>query len=166
MKYDGDPLDPDSLDEEQNGETTDEENLANYMTSEMARAVFEAELEAMARGELCGPTPRFGRWTEAHELMAEVESPSYMPMDNARGELFPEDEEFRLLMHEQDRQFASDGYSSRSRVRTAEQTLRVAFNREVIRKIRRPRAFDSIQKRPRRAVYFQLASRRMRPEEK
>ncbi len=88
MKYDSDPLDPNSFDEEQSVETTDEEKLAAYMTSEMARAVFEAELEAMARGEFPGPTPRIGAWTEAHELMAEVESPSYMPMDTARGELF------------------------------------------------------------------------------
>jgi len=161
MKFDDYPLDPDSSGEGQNAE-----NLAAYMTNEMARAVFEAELEAMARGEFPGPTPRIGAWTEAHELMAEVESPSYMPMDTARGELFPEDEELSLLMHEQDRQFASDGYPSRSRVRTAEQTLRVASNREVIRRIRRPRVTCNVQKRPRKVDYVPLSSRRINPEDK
>ncbi|HEY1255529.1 MAG TPA: hypothetical protein VGF01_12175 [Terracidiphilus sp.] len=166
MKYDSDPLDPNSFDEQQNVEATDEENLAAYMTSEMARTVFEAELEAMARGEFPGPTPRIGAWTEAHELMAEVESPSYLPMDTARGESFEEDEELSLLMHDQGTQFASDGYPSRSRIRAAEQTLRVASNREVLRRIRRPRAFSNFQKRPRRAAYFPPVSRRMNPEDK
>ena len=86
------------------------------MTSEMARAVFEAELESMARGEFPGPTPRIGAWTEAHELMAEVESPSYMSMDTARGELFPEDEDLDFAC-EQGRQFTSDEYPSRRQVR-------------------------------------------------
>lgn len=165
MKYDSDPLDPNSFDEEQNVEATDEENLAAYMTSEMAQAVFEAELEAMARGEFPGPTPRIGAWTEAHELMAEVESPSYMPMDTARGELLEEDGELSQLMNEQGRYFAGDGYPSRRQVRTTIQALRVASNREVLRRIRRPRAFSNIQKRPWRAAYFPSASRRMNPED-
>jgi hypothetical protein len=166
MKYDSDPLDPNSFDEEQNVEATDEENHAVYMTSEMARAVFEAELEAMARGEFPGPTPRIGVWTEAHELMAEVESPTYLPMDIARGELFEEDEELGYLMREQGRYFAGDGYPSRRQLRTTAQALRVASNREVLRRIRRPRAFSDIQKRSRRAAYFPLASRRIDPEGK
>jgi hypothetical protein len=128
MEFDDIPLDSGPSDFEQDGE-----DLAVYMNSQIARATFEAELNAIADGELCGPTPRFGKWTEAHELMAEVESPSYMSMDNARGELFSEDEELSLLMHEQDRQFASDEYPLLRRVRTAEQTLGVASNRDVMR---------------------------------
>jgi len=78
MEFDDIPLDSGPSDFEQDGE-----DLAVYMNSQIARATFEAELNAIADGELCGPTPRFGKWTEAHELMAEVESPSYMSMDNA-----------------------------------------------------------------------------------
>ncbi len=166
MKYDSDPLDPNSFDEEQNVEATDEESLAAYMTSEMARAVFEAELEAMARGVFPGPTPRIGAWTEAHELMAEVESPSYMPTDTARGELFEEDEELGYLMREQGRYFAGDGYPLQRQACNIAQARHVASNREVIRRIRRPRAFSDIQKRPRRAVCFPPASRRMNPEDR
>jgi hypothetical protein len=166
MKYDEYPVDPDSPDLEQNGEPTDEENLASYMTSEMARAVFEAELEAMAQGEFPGPTPRIGAWTEAHELMAEVESPSYMPMDNARGELFFEDEELNHLLREQGRHFVSNGYPSRRLVRTVAQARRHASNREVIRRIRRPRVTGNLQKRPRKVDYVPLASKRINPEDK
>jgi hypothetical protein len=165
MKYDFDPEDHNPSDEEQNVETTDEENLAAFMTIEMARAVFEAELEAMVRGEFPGPTPRIGVWTEAHELMAEVESPSYLPMDTARGELFEEDGELSQLMDEQGRYFAGDGYPLRRKVRTTIQALRVVSNRDVLRRIRRPRAFGNIQKRSRRAAYFPPVSRRMNPED-
>jgi hypothetical protein len=145
MEFDNFPLDSGPSDFEQDGE-----DLAVYMNSQIARATFEAELNAIADGELCGPTPRFGKWTEAHELMAEVESPSYMPMDTARGELFPEDEELGHLLREQGRQFASDEYPSRRRVRTVAQARRHASNREVIRRIRRPRVTFNIQKRARR----------------
>ena len=129
-----------SSDGEQNGDATDEEDLANYMTSEIARATFEAELNAIADGELCGPTPRFGKWTEAHELMAEVESPSYMPMDTARGAVFPDDEDLDYALGEYERQFSSVEYPLRRRVCTVAQARRSAFNRELIRRIRRPRA--------------------------
>ena len=166
MKYDDDPRDPYSSDGEQNGDATDEEDLANYMNSEIARATFEAELNAIADGELCGPTPRFGKWTEAHELMAEVESPSYMSMDTARGAVFPDDEDLDYALGEYERQFSSDEYPSRRGVCTVAQARRFAFNREMIRRIRRPRAIGNIQKRPRRAAYLSLASRRMNPEDK
>jgi len=161
MEFDNIPLDSGPSDFEQDGE-----DLAVYMNSQIARATFEAELNAIADGELCGPTPRFGKWTEAHELMAEVESPTYLPMDIARGELFEEDEELGYLMREQGRYFAGDGYPSRRQLRTTAQALRVASNREVLRRIRRPRAFSDIQKRSRRAAYFPLASRRIDPEGK
>lgn len=161
MKYDDYPREPDSSDGEQSGE-----DLASYMNSQIARATFEAELNAIADGELCGPTPRFGKWTEAHELMAEVESPSYMPMDSARGAVFPNDEDLDYALGEYERQFSSVEYPSRRGVCTVAQARRFAFNREMIREIRRPRAIGNIQKRPRRAAYLSLASRWMNPEEK
>jgi len=163
MIYDDYPLDPDQSGVEQNGETTNEENIVAYMNSQIAKAVFEAELEAMAQGEFPGPTPHFGEWTEAHELMAEVESPSFMGMDTSRGELFPEDEELGHLLREQGRQFAGVGDLPRRRVRPVTLARQFTSGHGVARRIRRPRETGSIQKRPRKAAYFPLASRRMDP---
>jgi hypothetical protein len=165
MKYDDYPLDSNPSDFEQNGETTDEGNIAAYMNSEIARAVFESELDAMARGEFPGPTPHFGEWTEAHELMAELESPSFIPMDTSRGEFFHEDEELSQLLREQGGQYPGDGYLPRRRARTAAQARRFTSNREVVRRIRRPRGNGQIQKRPRRAFHFPLTSGRLDSEE-
>jgi hypothetical protein len=55
MKYVDYPLDSGSSDFEQNGEMAEKENIASYINSEMARAVFEAELAALARSEFLGP---------------------------------------------------------------------------------------------------------------